>query len=92
MYVTGPNDDPGEVSDSSSHGSKPPPCSEPSVHGEGYSDFDSPSPGPPAERRREHLREDSPDEGAAAAPARELDGSASDEALSPLRKMPKLDE
>ena len=95
MYVTGPNYGPGEVSDSSSHGSKPPP-SEPSVHGEGYSDFDSPSPGPPAERRRKRLREDSPDEGAAAAPARELDGSASDEALSPLpgplRKMPKLDE
>ena len=40
-------DGPSEVSGSSSHGSRPPP-SEPSVHGEGWSDFDSPSPGPPS--------------------------------------------
>ena len=45
------SDGPGEVSDSSSHGSKPLQYSEPSVHGEGYSDYYSPSPGPPSERR-----------------------------------------
>ena len=51
------SDGPGEVSDSSSHGSKPLQYSEPSVHGEGYSDYDSPSPGPPSERRRKRLRD-----------------------------------
>ena len=51
------SDGSGEVSDSSSHGSKPLQYSEPSVHGEGYSDYDSPSPGPPSERRRKRLRD-----------------------------------
>ena len=46
------SDGPGEVSDSSSHGSKPLQYSEPSVHGDGWSDYDSPSPVPPSERRR----------------------------------------
>jgi hypothetical protein len=84
-------DGPSELSDSSSHGSKPLVYSEPSPHGDGWSDFDSPSPGPPFERRRKRLREgeDSPDEGVA--PARTLDGSLPDGPLSPVSKMPKFD-
>eukprot|EP00966_Prymnesium_polylepis_P123046 2845163-Prymnesium_polylepis.2 len=58
------SDGPGEVSDSSSHGSKPLQYSEPSVHGDGWSDYDSPSPGPHSERRRKRLRDgaDTPNE------------------------------
>ena len=69
------SDGPGEVSVSSSHGSKPLQYSEPSVHGDGWSDYDSPSPGPHSERRRKRLRDrvDTPDD-----------------SLSPVSKMPKL--
>ena len=83
-------DGPSEVSGSSSHGSRPPP-SEPSVHREGWSDFDSPSPGPPSERRRKRLREgvDTPDDQDRAADG-STDLSLGDEPLSPASKMPEL--
>ena len=85
------SDGPGEVSDSSSHGSKPLQYSEPSVPCEGYSDFDSPSPGPPSERRRKRLREgvDTPDDQDRAADG-STDLSLGDEPLSPVSKMPEL--
>ena len=87
------SDGPGEVSDSSSHGSKPLQYSEPSVHGEGYSDYDSPSPGPPSERRRKRLRDgaDTPNDQDRAADGHG-DDSDFDHNFSPVSKMPKFDE
>ena len=87
------SDGPGEVSDSSSHGSKPLQYSEPSVHGEGYSDYDSPSPGPPSERRRKRLRDgaDTPNDQDRAADGHG-DDSDTDYDFSPVSKMPKFDE
>ena len=87
------SDGPGEVSDSSSHGSKPLQYSEPSVHGEGYSDYYSPSPGPPSERRRKRLRDgaDTPNDQDRAADGHD-EHSDYEDPLSPVSKMPKFDE
>ena len=88
------SDGPGEVSDSSSHGSKPLQYSEPSVHGDGWSDYDSPSPGLPSERKRKRRRDgvDTPDDRGERAASDGSDPSLGDEPLSPVRKMPKFDE
>ena len=66
------------------------------MHGEGWSDFDSPSPGPPSERRRKRLHEgpDTPDDhgerGGGVGDG--SDQSLGDEPISPVSKMPELVE